>query len=104
MATFDTSFSQGCTFDSNVFWNFPDIFEESVKNEHGEDMRNFILADPGISLDTLAENGLASMNAFKPSGTEMLKGALSLEKMSLYDAEGVDATGKQYFGAYSTGK
>ncbi len=104
MATFDTSFSQGCTFDSNVFWNFPDTFEESVKNEHGEDMRNFILADPGISLDTLAENGLVSMNAFKPSGTEMLKGALSLEKMSLYDAEGVDATGKQYFGAYSTGK
>lgn len=104
MANFDTSFSKGCSFDSNIFWNFADGFEESVKKEHGEDMRNLIIADPGISLDTPAENGLASMNAFKSSGTEMLKDALSLEKMSLYDAEGVDATEKHYFGAFSTGK
>lgn len=104
MASFDTAFCQGCTFDSNVFWNLAEGFEEAMNTEHGEDVRNIIIKDPGIALDTPAENGLASMNAFKPSASEMLKDAPSLEKMSLYDAEGVDATGTHYFGAYSTGK
>ena len=101
---FDMSFCDGYSYDSNVFWGFPEDYAQKVQELLGENMKNMITADPGIALDNLQIMGLEAMYQFKSTNEDMLKDALPLAEMNRYDAEGKDVTDIQYFGAFGTTK
>ncbi len=96
--------SDDYSYDSNVFWGFSEESLKLVKEQLGEHLKNMIVEDPGIALDNPDFMGLEAMYNYKPSNADMLKGALPLTETNRYDAEGVDVTGIQYFGAFGTTK
>lgn len=103
-AKFDFSFCDGYSVDTNVCWGFPEDFEKTLQEELGENMKNLLIQDPGISLEEDSQTGWSAMTAFKPAKEAMLMEAKPLEEMNKFDAEGTEVVDIRYFGAFGTSK